>query len=96
MTTIMELPTVAGCSVGGCSYNHGMACAAPAITVGKSACVTFIPLSVKGGLDKVISHVGACQRNDCVHNDHLECTAASIRVGSSEGETADCMTFAKR
>ena len=46
MTSLLELPTVTDCSVDGCSYNHDHACGAAAITVGQSACVTFIPLSI--------------------------------------------------
>lgn len=66
MTTLMELPPVAECSVDGCSYNHDHECHAAAVTISstgtEASCATFIPLGVKGGLDKVVSHVGACQR----------------------------------
>jgi hypothetical protein len=96
MTQLSELPVISECSVAGCSYNDHSNCKAPAITVGASNCVTFIPLSVKGGLDKVVSHVGACQRAECTHNSHLECTAASIRVGADATSMADCLTFAPR
>ncbi|WP_373309918.1 DUF1540 domain-containing protein [Cellulomonas chitinilytica] len=94
----MELPTVSECSVEGCSYNDHSHCHAAAVTIGGVAggdaqCATFIPLGVKGGLDKVITHVGACQRQDCTHNSHLECTAASVRVGAGH-DIADCLTFA--
>ncbi len=98
MTTLAELPPVAECSVDGCSYNDHHSCHAAAITVGGTGdaqCATFIPLSAKGGLDKVVSHVGACQRQDCRHNDHLECGADSIRVGAGH-DLADCLTFAPR
>jgi len=97
MTSLLELPTVSTCSVDGCSYNHDHACGAAAITVGESAhqCVTFIPLSFKGGLDKITSHVGACQRADCTHNSDLECTASSIQVGLS-ADLADCLTYRPR
>jgi len=99
MTELMELPAIAECSVAGCSYNDHSHCHAAAITVGgtgaDATCATFIPLTVKGGLDKVLSHVGACQRQDCSHNSHLECTAESIRVGSGQ-DVADCLTFAPR
>jgi hypothetical protein len=62
---------------------------------GDASCATFIPLSTKGGLEKVIAHVGACQRGECVHNDHLECGAPSIRVGAGPEDPghADCLTF---
>jgi len=97
MTSLLELPTVSTCSVDGCSYNHDHACGAAAITVGQAdhQCVTFIPLSFKGGLDKIVSHVGACQRADCTHNSDLECTASSIQVGSG-ADLADCLTYSLR
>lgn len=93
MATTMDLPKVLNCTVGGCSYNHDDACAAAAVTIGtkdKASCVTFIPLGIKGGLDRVTSFVGACQKADCVHNDHLECGAASVRVGA---DSAQCLTY---
>lgn len=93
MTELAELPTVSECSVSGCSYNDHSNCKAPAITIGQSSCVTFIPLSVKGGLDKVVSHVGACQRADCTHNSQLECTADSVRIGADATSIADCLTY---
>jgi hypothetical protein len=96
MSTLMELPTVAECSVDGCSYNHEHACQAAAVTISAAgldaSCATFIPLDIKGGLDKVISHVGACQRVDCSHNSALECTAESVRIGSG-ADAADCLTY---
>jgi hypothetical protein len=96
MTTLMELPTVAECSVDGCSYNHDHECHAAAVTISstgtEASCATFIPLGVKGGLDKVVSHVGACQRADCLHNKDLECTAESVRVGPG-ADNADCLTY---
>lgn len=95
MSTLMDQPTVSECSVDGCSYNHDHACNAAAITVGGTGdaqCFTFIPLSVKGGLDRVVSHVGACQRVDCSHNEHLECAADSVRIGAGH-DLADCLTF---
>ena len=96
MTDLMDLPAIAECSVAGCSYNDHSSCHAAAITIGgasgDAACATFIPLTVKGGLDKVLSHVGACQRAECAHNSHLECTASSIRVGAGH-DLADCLTF---
>lgn len=92
---LTSLPIVSECSVAGCSYNDHTHCKAPAVTIGSASCVTFIPLSVKGGLDKVVSHVGACQRAECSHNSQLECTAASIRIGAG-ASAADCLTFAAR
>lgn len=94
---LMDLPAVAECSVDGCSYNHDHECNAAAVTIGASGsdanCATFIPLDMKGGLDRVVSHVGACQRADCTHNSALECTAESVRVGHG-ADTADCLTYA--
>lgn len=97
---LLEMPAVSECTATGCSYNHD-GCHAFAITVtgheGSADCATFIPLSTKGGLDKVLAQVGACQRRDCVHNTDLECTAPSVRVGA--GATAGsaavgCLTYA--
>lgn len=102
MSTLMEMPEVAECSVEGCGYNHDHGCHAGAVTIaghtGDAECATFIPLSTKGGLEKVIAHVGACQRGECAHNDHLECTAGSIRVGPGPQDPAqaDCLTFQPR
>ncbi|MBD3779353.1 MULTISPECIES: DUF1540 domain-containing protein [unclassified Cellulomonas] len=98
MSTLMDQPPVSECSVDGCSYNHDHACSAAAITVGGSTtgdaqCSTFIPLSVKGGLDRVVSHVGACQRADCSHNEHLTCAADAVRIGAGH-DLADCLTYA--
>ncbi|MFT3876900.1 MAG: DUF1540 domain-containing protein [Propioniciclava sp.] len=97
MTELRELPTVSECSVAGCSYNDHTHCKAPAITVGQQAsCVTFIPLAtIRGGMDKVVSHIGACQRAECTHNSHLECTAASVMIGSA-ADKADCLTYSPR
>lgn len=92
----LELPRVSACSVESCSYNHADACSAAAVTIGskpEASCATFIPLGVKGGLDRVISFVGACTKADCSHNSHLECTAASIRIGADK---ADCLTYSAR
>ena len=92
MTTAM--PRILDCSVTSCSYNKTKSCAAAAITVGyASTCTTFIPLSIKGGLDKPQSFVGACQKADCSFNTDLECTASAIRVGST---SADCLTYQAR
>lgn len=102
MTTLMEMPEVTSCTVDGCSYNHDHDCHAGAVTIagvpGDASCATFIPLSTKGGLDKVVAHVGACQRVDCVHNEDLECAASSIRVGAGPQDPhhADCLTFEER
>lgn len=102
MTTLMEMPEVAECTVDGCGYNHDHGCHAGAVTIaghsGDAECATFIPLGTKGGLDKVIAHVGACQRSECVHNSSLECAAPAIRVGFGPEDPAhaDCLTFASR
>ena len=94
--TIDDLPRVSECSVLGCSYNDHSSCHAAAVTIagspGDAECATFIPLGSKGGLDKVLSHVGACQRSECVHNSKLECTAASVRIGAG-ADDADCLTY---
>ncbi|GGF36125.1 DUF1540 domain-containing protein [Williamsia phyllosphaerae] len=96
--TTLEMPHVSDCSVSACSYNHD-GCHAFAINVsgdnGTADCATFIPLSIKGGLDVVSPQVGACQRADCSHNDNLECTAASVQIGAANaGDTANCLTYA--
>ncbi|AHH16448.1 hypothetical protein NONO_c16470 [Nocardia nova SH22a] len=96
MTTV-EMPHVSECTVSNCSYNHD-GCHAFAINVagtnGSADCGTFVPLSMKGGLDRVTSMVGACQRADCSHNANLECTASSIRVGPGTGDDpARCLTY---
>ena len=50
MTTI-DLPLVQDCSVSECSYNNN-GCAAGAVTIGYGrTCATFVPLSVRGGLE---------------------------------------------
>lgn len=99
MTTIAELPAVAECTVAGCSYNDHSHCHAAAVTIagvpGDAECATFIPLGTKGGLDKVLTHVGACQRAECVHNDALECSADSVRIGAG-ADSADCLTYEAR
>ena len=99
MSTLMDMPAVAECSVAGCSYNDHSHCHAAAVsiggTTGDAQCATFIPLGTRGGLDKVITHVGACHRSECTHNSALECTADSIRVGAGQVE-ADCLTFSTR
>ncbi|MBO1752025.1 DUF1540 domain-containing protein [Actinotalea sp. BY-33] len=91
------MPEVSECTVAGCSYNHD-GCHAFAITVsganGSADCGTFIPLSTKGGLDRVVAQVGACSRADCVHNSALECTATAVRIGAGAGgHDANCLTF---
>ncbi|SDB83756.1 protein of unknown function [Sanguibacter gelidistatuariae] len=101
MSALLDLPRVSECSVATCGYNHD-GCHAGAVTVaghtGSAECVTFIPLSHKGGLDKVIAQVGACQRSECVHNAALECAASSVRIGAgaSVDELADCLTYRAR
>jgi len=98
MTTLLEMPRVSDCSVAGCSYNHD-GCHAFAVTISDKGddalCTTFIPLTVKGGLDMVIAQVGACQRANCQHNEALECGAPSVRIGSG-ADKADCLTFSSR
>ncbi|ROR72802.1 DUF1540 domain-containing protein [Bogoriella caseilytica] len=100
MTTLAELPTVTECSAAGCSYNEHTHCKAPAVTIGGEAgsdakCETFIPLGMKGGLDKVVTHVGACQRHECSFNENLSCSAPAVRVGAG-GDEADCLTYTPR
>jgi hypothetical protein len=94
MSLLDQLPAVSECSAASCSYNEADKCKAPAITVsGSTKCVTFIPLTVKGGFLAAVSHVGACQQLDCTHNHDLECNADSIEIGS---ETAACLAFVGR
>lgn len=99
MATLAELPQVSECTVAGCSYNDHSTCHAGAVTIGGNGtdaqCATFIPLNVKGGLDRVLASVGACQRAECVHNENLECSAPSVRIGSGS-DTADCLTYTHR
>lgn len=94
--TLDDLPRVSECNALGCSYNDHSHCHAAAVTIGgapgDAECATFIPLGTKGGLDKVVSHVGACQRSECVFNSSLECTASTVRVGPG-AESADCLTY---
>jgi hypothetical protein len=96
--TTTEMPPVSECTVSACSYNDHSGCHAFAITVGgnngAADCATFVPLTAKGGLPRVVPQVGACSRADCVHNSELECTAADIKVGMGGGEhTANCLTY---
>ena len=92
MTTI-DLPLVQDCSVSECSYNNN-GCAAGAVTIGYGrTCSTFVPLSIRGGLERKSPVVGACQKADCSFNTDLECTASAIRVGST---SADCLTYQAR
>lgn len=99
--TTTEMPAVSECTVTACSYNNHEGCHAFAITVsgsnGAADCGTFIPLSAKGGLPRVMSQVGACTRADCAHNVNLECTASAVRVGPGEGDhAANCLTYTAR
>ena len=87
----MSAPAIASCAATDCSFNHG-GCAAPMVTMGTKACVTFIDLDKKGGLPTLTPQVGACQRADCVHNDNLVCDAAGVKVSSAE----TCLTFQAR
>ncbi len=96
----LEMPHVAECTVSECSYNHD-GCHAFAINVsgtnGTADCATFIPLTTRGGLDRVSTQVGACQRVDCEHNANLECTATAVRIGAGESsDTANCLTHSPR
>ena len=96
----LEMPHVAECTVSECSYNHD-GCHAFAINVsgtnGTADCATFIPLTTRGGLDRVSTQVGACQRVDCAHNANLECTATAVRIGAGESSaTANCLTYSPR
>ena len=89
-----DTPRILHSPVPNCSKKKEKSCGAAAITVGYStSCTTFIPLTVKGGLAKAETFVGACQKADCTHNNALECTAASISVGAG---TADCLSYEAR
>ena len=97
MSTLMDMPAVDECSVAGCSYNDHSHCHAAAVTIGgrfrrRASARPSSRSACKGGLDKVVTHVGACQRAECTHNSSLECTAASMRIGAGHDE-ADCLTF---
>ena len=87
----METAHVTDCSVSSCSYNHD-GCHALAVNVKGAGCSTFISLNERGGVDRVVTSVGACQSADCAHNSHLECTAASVRMGERDGQ-ATCLTY---
>ncbi|MDO4258269.1 MAG: DUF1540 domain-containing protein [Actinomycetaceae bacterium] len=88
------LPLITDCSVSSCSYNKDKSCGAAAVTIGYAqTCTTFIPLSIKGGLEDASTFVGACQMADCTHNSGLECTASAVSVGA---RTADCLSFEAR
>lgn len=93
MTNLAELPTVAACTATGCGYNHD-GCHAAAITIsGDGAdCATFLPLSIDGGLPKVVAAVGACQRTNCAFNTAAVCTAPTVRIDGGHGP-AHCQTF---
>ena len=91
----METAHVTDCSVSSCSYNHD-GCHALAVNVKGAGCSTFISLNERGGLDRVVTSVGACQSADCAHNKDLECTAAAVRIGAGESsDTANCLTYSK-
>lgn len=102
MTDILDAPHVSECSTAGCSYNHHESCHAGAVTIATSSsgtsCATFIPLSIKGGLDKVVAEVGACHRASCTHNTSLECVASAVRIGSGPDDETHpgCLTFEQR
>ncbi|MDR2252986.1 MAG: DUF1540 domain-containing protein [Bifidobacteriaceae bacterium] len=98
MMTLESLSRVADCSATDCAYNHVDVCHAAAVTIagpsGQAGCVTFVPLTVKGGFDQAAAAVGACQHLECAHNSHLECSAPAIKVGLRGATAADCLTFA--
>jgi hypothetical protein len=97
MTTLEEMSKVEECSVVDCAYNELDACHAGAVTIagptGSAGCVTFIPLTIKGGFGQATAAVGACQHLECSYNDDLECGAPSIQVGLRGSTKADCLTF---
>lgn len=48
----------------------------------------------KGGLDRVVTQVGACPRTDCSYNQELECSAAAVKIGAGTGDhAANCLTY---
>lgn len=102
MSATADLPQVAECSIDGCSYNSHHNCHAGAVTIsggaGTASCATFIPLSVKGGLDRVVAEVGACHRAECTHNSALECHASTVRIGAGPDNVSHpgCLTFETR
>jgi len=104
MADVLDMPHIGSCTIDACSYNdHSSGCHAGAITVvdaadGGASCGTFIPLTIKGGLDKVVAEVGACHRAECTHNDHLECSATAVRIGAGPDDAAHpgCLTFERR
>ncbi len=103
MSALLDFPHVSECSIDGCSYNSHAGCHAGSVTIvdapgGGASCGTFIPLGVKGGLDKVVGEVGACHRAECTHNSALECHAASVRIGSGPDDVsnAGCLTYESR
>ena len=99
MTELTKMSKVAECSVADCAYNESDACHAGAVTIagpsGQADCVTFIPLSVKGGFGQLTAAVGACQQLECTYNADLECGAPAIQVGVRGSTQADCLTFAE-
>ncbi|GAA2237901.1 DUF1540 domain-containing protein [Rarobacter faecitabidus] len=102
MSTVADLPHISECSVAGCSYNSEHSCHAGAVTIaqssGSTSCATFIPLGIKGGLDRVVAEVGACHRSNCTHNSSLECHASTVRIGAGPDDVthAGCLTFETR
>lgn len=92
----ITLPLVSECSISGCSYNDHSSCNAAAVTIVADAeCATFIPLTRKGGLPKVVAEVGACHRTDCVFNKSLECSASAVKIGPGvdNADHPGCMTY---
>ncbi|MDR2380974.1 MAG: DUF1540 domain-containing protein [Bifidobacteriaceae bacterium] len=93
-----DISKVSECSVADCAYNQAEACHAGAVTIagpsGHAGCVTFIPLTVKGGFAQSTAAVGACQHLECTYNADLECGAPAIKVGLRGATEADCLTYA--
>lgn len=94
-TVNLDLTPIHQCSASGCTFNHDVACHAPAITVGDHGanhCGTFLGLPTKHG-KATEGHVGACQLAGCTHNSDLTCTASTIEVGTADSGETRCLTF---
>lgn len=91
MTTI-NLPLISDCAEADCSFNHD-GCHAPAVTVGDTNCLTFLPLTLRGGIDDAHAEVGACKSANCKHNENLVCHASAVKIGA---DGAECLTFSAR
>ena len=89
-----DMPRILDCSVTDCSYNKEKNCGAAAITVGYStSCTTFIPLTVKGGLAKAETFVGACQQGR-LHPQQRPRVHRRLHLGRRG--TADCLSYEAR